>query len=466
MHHHDHPLGAAMRNAGVDRLDERGLMPLEEARALVRGVREFRRGGLRIVAGRAVLDSDRLWAALLSLEDAHEFVVEASRIEWFFHPRGDANVEPILRYGAGIQPWLETFVHADGRLVNVPWCVVPCMLETGDEDFFRKLWSVRTVVQADAGPGPGPFAADSPGDVDTTHALPPAPSTPPPTADASANGLVLQWIWTAPAQRFPMLARFADNGDGRARVLLKSLAQAAPSAVFGFVRDALGDADAVRIFEASSAPRSLDEPSVLAVLDGAARSAGLWPVFYANEPDEAYIGMRLVAFREREGDGWQVCIQRAEGSFDETARTRLFVFGSVHGPGWLSDAMSPLGVFEEDDDESDPASVDLDDTTVVGPRRPVPLSNADHEALDLRARHMTAPHVRGPRFTVLARAYLARFPGAYFQSAEEVAELLGVEPPDWQLIASTDAFHHVVGTAAPQAPYDDGAWRVLPSTGA
>ena len=131
----------AVRHGGVAALDGRGLMPLAEARAALAGADAFVRGD----ADDHVLASDRLWAALLSLEDAAELVEVASRLDWRFHPRGFDNVDLHLRYGDGIVPWLATRVDGDGTLVNVPWCVVPCLLACGSDDAFELAWRVRRV---------------------------------------------------------------------------------------------------------------------------------------------------------------------------------------------------------------------------------------------------------------------------------------------------------------------------------
>jgi hypothetical protein len=73
-------LRAAMRDARLPILEERGLMPLAEARDLLAGTTVFTEGKGRMVDGTFVLESDRVWAALLSLEDAAEFVPHARRL--------------------------------------------------------------------------------------------------------------------------------------------------------------------------------------------------------------------------------------------------------------------------------------------------------------------------------------------------------------------------------------------------
>ncbi len=105
--------------------DDRGLMPLEAAREVVRGTDIYDRGEGREIDGTQVLDADIVWAALLSLEDAAEFVREANRIKWRFHVRGRDNVAAYERYGDALVHWIETHVDGQGVLRNVPWCLLP-----------------------------------------------------------------------------------------------------------------------------------------------------------------------------------------------------------------------------------------------------------------------------------------------------------------------------------------------------
>lgn len=132
-----------MRDARLPVLDERGLMPLAEARELLAGAAVFRRGEGRMIGGRFVLESDRLWAALLSLEDAAEFVTHARRLHWETNVRGTHNLAPYERYGDGILPWIAARVNEAGILDNVPWCVLPCLLASGSKDAFDVAATVR-----------------------------------------------------------------------------------------------------------------------------------------------------------------------------------------------------------------------------------------------------------------------------------------------------------------------------------
>ena len=112
--------------------DERGLMDLERARELLEGVTSFVQGESQILNGTHVWESDLVWAALSSLEDANEFVARASPLTWEDAPRGlDANIAFVQRYGEGIVPWLDTIIAEDG---STPCDFAPnCLLVIGGD---------------------------------------------------------------------------------------------------------------------------------------------------------------------------------------------------------------------------------------------------------------------------------------------------------------------------------------------
>jgi hypothetical protein len=121
------------------------MMDREQARAILAAAEAFTRE-----------DGDRLWAALLALEDADEFVRVATRLDWQFHPRGFDNTELHERYRDGILPWLATRVDDTGALRNTPWCVVPCLLACGSAEAFALVWRVRTIDGRTPWGGAGP----------------------------------------------------------------------------------------------------------------------------------------------------------------------------------------------------------------------------------------------------------------------------------------------------------------------
>ena len=229
-----------MRNAGLDRRDARGLMPLADARAEVRRHDAFRKGEGRMVGGSWVLDSDRLWAALLSLSDAEEFVGKASRLAWYFHPRDRDNIATVERYGEAVLPWLARFVDGEGRLVTVPWCIPACLLAIGTPACFELVWSVKAIDdRGTSRQAPGPFASDSPGDVDAQGPVAPVPVGPGPSNEA--NRFLLTWVDRHPAVGMPALVeRWQDGDEPRARLALYALHQSDPDWTGAALRDSLG----------------------------------------------------------------------------------------------------------------------------------------------------------------------------------------------------------------------------------
>lgn len=469
-------VAAAMRDGAVTRRDARGLMPLADARTLVRAATEFRKGDGAMVDGTFVLPSDRLWAALMSLDDAEEFVREATRIRWFFHPRGRDNVAPYERYGEGILPWLEAHVQR-GRLVNIPWCVDPCFAALESPRGFDVLWTVRTAVEGTGDEWPGPFASDNAGDADQRHGV--ALHAPAPAAAAdSANGLVIGWIYAHPDVGFAKLAALAAAADPRAALMLKSLAQIGPQEVFGHVVAAIGEARADALFTQVGAPKEIDAAAILVVLDGAAMNdaIGAWPELCCDDADRAYHGMRVVAARARTGDGWGILFERIEGSWEDGAVVQAYAYGSAVGQGALADGSRPLGFYvdgdeeEEDEDDGDDEDGDndsdedvdlsLDGVEVTGPAGPLVLSEAMVKRHDLRPGATTAPEA-DPRFALLLHAYMAQHPRSFFGDPREAAELLELGD-DFDVVVVSEAFEHVVGPTDRGAPHD-AAWAKRPS---
>lgn len=186
-------LERAMVDGGVETRDARGLMPLAEARRRLARRRVFARGDEERVGSLRVLGADRLWAALLSLEDAAEFVRVASRLRWDHPPRGRANAAPHERYGDAILPWLAGALGADGRFPPNLWCAAPCLLRIGCAE---ALDLARRVARA---------------------------------------GFLAEWLDAHP-EGFTLLADRAEAGDEDARRALVGVAAADPA----HVRSVLG----------------------------------------------------------------------------------------------------------------------------------------------------------------------------------------------------------------------------------
>lgn len=449
MEHGEHVI-AAMRNAGLDRLDERGLMPLDEARALVRAATEFRKGGGRMIRGSWVLDSDRLWAALMSLADADELVREASRIRWFFHPRGRDNVAPLERYGEAILPWLTTFILPNGVLIDVPWCVTACLGAIASREVFERMWSIRDVAGTPDGEGPGPFAADTVGDVEIDRDALAAQTFAEPSK--AADGALVDWVFAQPAIAFPELALRAEAGDPRGLHVLRGLAGVDPEDAFAHASRALGEARARAAFARAAAPTEIDADAILAMLDNSTSHG--WPDLF-GEP--CYHAMRLVAARERGGGGWGLAFERIEGASQDTLARGVYVMGSRVAPGPRTDE-GDVGVFEDEEEEAPEGAA-----IVVGPAGPITVDRALIEQLDLRPDLATGPEEEPTRFAVLVRAYVALHLSTLWAPVEQIVQhlCLGDDP---EIIVVSAAFEHTVG------PYgiDDypPRWRVWPRASA
>jgi hypothetical protein len=375
---------SALRDAGVDSLDDRGLMPLAEARGIVRESRRFHRGEARAVGETMVLESDTLWAALLSLEDAAEFVKEGSRLSWEFHVRGRFNVAPLERYGDAILPWLRSRLRTDGVLVNVPWCVVPCLLAIPGREALDLALATHAVHdllpdQPPLGGGPGAFAAPGEAapaasgvraDADAVHASGKARAFLSPTEGLD---LARRWLAANPAG-FGALAELASEGNERAVALLRDRARALGGVVQEALVAAFGEARAAELSTALDLPRvelppavravlaeaPIDETprgpvgSILAGLDDAAREYSLTLWDNLNYTTGA---MRVTGFASASGDVLTVESLESSPLQSESLRWRM----CAYGPGATKQEASEPLVPEEEvtDPEVDNGEVGL-----------------------------------------------------------------------------------------------------------
>lgn len=141
-----------MESGGLDRLDERGLMPLAEARAWLDARDAYVKGDFLPTTGaRSVLESDRTWAAVLSLTDGDEFLAVTGRLSWEFQVRGMDNLAALERYGDAVLGWVEQRTDSDGVLHNTPWCLLPCLLACPAAAAFDVAAKIHSVVPATTG---------------------------------------------------------------------------------------------------------------------------------------------------------------------------------------------------------------------------------------------------------------------------------------------------------------------------
>ena len=134
-------------NAALDRLDERGLMPLDEARAWLAGRDAYVKGDfVPTTASFSVTEADRTWAALLSLADGAEFLAQTRRLTWIFGAvRGMENTAALERYGDAVLEWVADNVDDEGDLTNRPWCLLPCLLACTSPAAFDVAAPINTV---------------------------------------------------------------------------------------------------------------------------------------------------------------------------------------------------------------------------------------------------------------------------------------------------------------------------------
>jgi hypothetical protein len=475
-----------LRNAGLRDadLDERHLMPLSEARALVRGAEEFRRGEGRDLNGEWVWESDRLWAALLSLEDAEELLREVRRLRWFFHVRGQENIELVLRYGAVILPWLAEHVDEEGLLHNVPWCIAPCLVAIDAAGAFEALWRVRRIEDGIPEEGPGPFAVDA-DEHDTDSPRPEwlgeteeRPGEQEAGAeevaiDPEADKLVRDFVRAHPATGFAELARLAGEGDERAAATLGEMAARAPAEVRAHVEGILGAPATKRIWKRLALPESLTAQAILDELDAYAEGERAtefmaWPHFNTGIDGRwEYHALRLVAARAATGDGWGIAFERLSGCDGTNLCLRHYLYGShVDEPGEQLPDMDAVPFEATDRDTESEYEEDYPDdihgTVIRGPRAANILTEEDVERLDLR-RGRTTEESSNPNFCLRLRACLAQQPGGFRSAARAVAAQLRLGD-DAQVIVVSDAFEHALGTDGGTDRDDhDQAWCIPPS---
>ncbi len=282
----------AVRGGGVRELDERGLMPIGVARAILAGHPVMEKGEMDLSQGHAILASDIVWAALLSLGDAAEACAALARVDWQMPPRGMFNIDLYTRYGDDLVPWLATRLDGD-VLVDHPWCVVPCLLECRSAAAFELVWRVREV---------------------RGRAIP----------------LATTWLDKHPDAGAAYLAARAVH-DARARAFLLGMrARLGDDAVTAAVA-AIGDRDGA-IARAVGLAGPPTAAAVLAVLDACAGrllapELGLWPQPGGRGPRFCH-GLRAIAVRD--GDRWGLAIERLEGDRPgglHGARIAIHAFG-------------------------------------------------------------------------------------------------------------------------------------------
>lgn len=350
-----------------------------------------------MVEGTCVLLSDRLWAALLSLESAGEFVDQARRLSWKMPPRGMNNVDPYLRYGEAILPWLADAVDGQGTLRNWPWCVLSCLLECGGSDAFDLVWRIRRVHER--------------------------------------RGLDVAQVWLArdTVGRLPLVAMRAYDGDARAHAMLRAAEVREPE-IFASVLEYLepSEPDLVRLLGRVGPPTA---ESVLSLLDAAAQgmlhdNLSRWPRFRSSSAAFEYHGLHLLVLGEREGDGWAVVLERVQGDaprFPWPASVSRHIIGNrVRGGATV---------------RTQPFDEEL--------RATIQRLSVDDDFIarfDLRPGASTTDEAQGDeRFVMQLRAHVFNQPTAFWGQTGSLAADAGLVAAV-DVLVDCDEFEHVIGS--------------------
>jgi hypothetical protein len=202
-----------MAHAGLLRRDQRGLMPLDEARAWLAARFAYAKGedGLPDTDGTYVLEHDRTWAALLSLADGEEFLAQARRLAWEFEAvRGMENLSVLQRYGDETAlRWVADHIDGDGDLTNRPWCVLPCLLACAATAAFDVAALITSV-----------------------------------NGRASRVSIVTQWLLRHPEPGYSVLVDRLNAGDHGAAIALEELVEADPRGTLSRLAETVGVAAA------------------------------------------------------------------------------------------------------------------------------------------------------------------------------------------------------------------------------
>lgn len=427
--------------------DERGLVAVQVARRVVADATEFRRGAGQYLAGNWVWESERLWACLMSLDDADEFSSEASRLVWFFHPRASQNLEPIERYGEEILPWLLSLVR--GRvLCNVPFCVLPLLLRFPARIVFDVLGRVDALA-LDQGRFPGPFAPEGPGDVEPSRLL---------VSRAAVAEALLTFARGNPADAFPLLYESLErNGDVRARWVLESALLVEPTRVVRSIAQGGDERHIRRVLTDAGLPVRIAAERIVASLDAGCIARDPWPVFRAAHPDRAYHALRMLVFVEKQGESWFVLFECLEGSSAGALGLKRYLQGPVSQR--LLNRQGEVELFLDGDWDA------RGEATLVGPRGECRVTRSQLVALEVW--RSTATCTKHMLYTVLVRAYLEAWSNAFWPSFRELGRDLrrdGIEFDSYDLLLESREFEHVTGPAEDETETEgDASWRRLPS---
>ena len=295
-------LGAAMIETGA-RLDERGLLPLEQARAILAAATTLERGAGRQVGERWVWDGDRVWAALLSLDTPAEAATALGKLALLEGPRdADKNVALLERYGDDCLAVVAARRRDDGAVEAASPCLRATVLGVASPAAFHFLWDL------------GGWAE-------------PGVEQPPNVQNIS---LFAAWVNAHPSVGFVELARVGMGGDDNALAFLRAWAAPQSRRVLAWLREGLGEAAALAAYERIGLSARLVPAHVLGCLDSwakqATQNADAWPLFCSGQgPGREYHALRLIVARQAGGDDWVVILERCEG-YGQSLAVQRYVY--------------------------------------------------------------------------------------------------------------------------------------------
>ena len=260
-------------------LDERGLLPVEVAREILR---------VAPATPQTRDQADGMWAAVLSLEDVSDLIDTTAHLSWERLVPGQVDRSLVDRYGEDLVDWIATRVH-DGALSESPHVLPDCL---------RCLASVRALE----------------------------------LILGIEDNLKLLFGWArghADLALLPLFDRVAQLPEGAkdpALTTLETLILCGPVSAFRRIEAARGE-EAEAVFRRFGLRRALTEAPLLAILDDAAGLHAFWPRFCFGDDDHSeYFGLRLVLARAPDGDAWGLVPERLEGAAPDSLRVQRFSF--------------------------------------------------------------------------------------------------------------------------------------------
>ena len=421
---------AQASRAGPFTPDDRGLMPLARARALIA------RQPLFFAHPRDAAAALQQWAALLSLADADEAERALFAITWNGYLGQDFRGEHLVaRYGGELVGRFLAACMGSFNVLHSPFHETLALLQAIGSGPAFELGLLLANVTAKL-----MFKADRTqtlADVPTVKYRPSRPF----------DEWLLGFARAYPDVANPILLRRAALKDPRAKVMLEQLGVVATKPV--------------------KPPTTADRvKKLLTGFDQAAAGGAMdWPRFGTGIEDDPqmweYFELRLLAVAAKTGDGWGVCFERLSGSYDPASSSQVqrYLYGwNIAAPGWANDHDVPAPFTPErkpDAANGETLPIAITGGTVKGPAGPLKLDAGKLSTRNLKP-GLDCELDGDAGYNLRLRAYVDAFPGAFFSKPKVLLPLLGIADP--VVICDTTAFAHAAGKQSPRRP-----WHIAPS---